>query len=93
MRPILYGKATAIPSPENLVVSMDTNAFLEPQVNRALFEGIRRTVGPSMVLGLVHVFSHQFGRIVVSKYQTRGVIAEDAGAHAVASKDGLSSGS
>src|ERR1700752_3924034 len=93
MRPILYGKTTAIPSPENLVVSMDTCAFLKTQVNRTLLERIRRTVRPSVVLGLVHVFPHQFGSIAVSKYPSSGVIAEHAGACGVAAKDGLSSGS
>src|ERR1700683_2275066 len=68
MRPILYGEATAIPSPENLVVSMDAFAFLKTQVNGALLERVGRTVSPSVVLGLVHVLSQQFGSVVVSEH-------------------------
>jgi hypothetical protein len=46
-----------------------------------------------MVLGRVHVFPEQLGRIIESKHVRRRMIAEDACTDAVAPKDSLSSGS
>jgi hypothetical protein len=46
-----------------------------------------------MVLGRVHVFPEQLGRIIESKHVRRRLVAENAGAYAVAAEDGFSSGS
>jgi hypothetical protein len=56
MRPILYGKAGAIPSPINLIVSVDALVFLKAQVNGAFFDWIGGAVFSSMVLERMHVF-------------------------------------
>jgi hypothetical protein len=56
MRPILYGKARAIPSPINLIVPMDTLAFLKAYINGAFFKWIWGTVFSGMVLQCMHVF-------------------------------------
>ncbi len=56
MRPILCGKARAIPSPKNLIVSVDALAFLKAHINRAFFKWIWGAVFSGMVLQRMHVF-------------------------------------
>jgi hypothetical protein len=56
MRPILYGKARAIPSPINLIVSVDALVFLKAYVNGAFFEWIWGAVFSGMMLQRMHVF-------------------------------------
>src|SRR6266567_4261590 len=92
MGPILHGKARAILSPENFVVSVNAFAFFETQVYGALLERIRSAIRASMVLCFVHVLSQQLASIVVSEHMCGGVIAEDTGADLVTAKDSLSSG-
>jgi hypothetical protein len=92
MRPILDGKAGAVPSPENLVVSMDAFALFKTQIYGALLQRIWGTVRAGVMLGCVHVFSDQLGRIVISEHTRGGLVAEKAGAYGVAAKDSLSGG-
>ena len=49
VRPILYRKACAISSPIHLIVSVDALAFLEAQINRALFNWIGRAIFVAMM--------------------------------------------
>jgi hypothetical protein len=55
MRPILYGKARAIPSPKNLIVSVDALAFLKAYINWAFFNWIWAAILSGMVLHRMHV--------------------------------------
>jgi hypothetical protein len=71
MRPILYGKARAIPFPINLIVAVDALAFLKAYINGAFFNGIWGAVFSGMVLQRMHVFPEQFHGIVVSEYARR----------------------
>jgi hypothetical protein len=56
MRPVLYGKARAVPSPINLIVSVDTLTFLKAYVDGAFFERIGGAVFSGMVFQRMHVF-------------------------------------
>ena len=56
MRPILDGKACAILSPKNLVISVYTLAFSKAQINRAFFDWIWRAISSGVVLQGMHIF-------------------------------------
>jgi hypothetical protein len=71
---------------------MDAFALSKTQIYGALLQRIRRAVCLSVVLGLVHVFSDQLGRIVISEHTRGSLVAEKAGANRVAAKDSLSGG-
>ena len=72
MGPKLHRKAGAVLSPINLVVSMNALAVLKTYVNGALLDRIRPAVCPSVVFERMHVFSEQFGGIVIAEQAHRG---------------------
>ena len=55
MGPKLHGKARAVLSPINLIVSMNALAVLKTYVNGALLDRIRRAVFPGVVFQRMHV--------------------------------------
>src|ERR1700721_871758 len=89
IRPILYGKAGAVFSPEDLIVSVDPLTFLKAHINRTFFEGIGRAVFTGMVLQRVHVLGQQLPGIAVAEHARSRSIGEKTSTFCIAAENPL----